>query len=246
MTEAGVTEDRLLGGRIVVRQPGSGFRVAIDTVLLAAAVPAKAGDRVFEPGAGVGAAALCLARRADGVKVAGVEIQPDLVRLAGDNARLNRLEDRVDIMVGALERLPPKLAPASVDHVMLNPPYAVRDRTARPPDPGRAAAVVEGETGLDGWIVRSLAMLRSKGSLTLIHRADRLDDILSNLRGRVGEIVIFPLWPADGKAARRVIVRARKEVAAPLALLPGLVLHQPDGAFTPTADAILRGAPLEF
>ena len=247
MTEPAVTEDGVLDGRVVIRQPRSGFRAASDSVLLAAAVPARDGETVFEPGAGVGTAALCLARRLDGVKVAGLEIQPELVRLAGDNARLNGLEDRVDVMVGELQRLPPKLVPASFDHVMLNPPYMPLERADAPDDPGKAAAVVEGDIALEVWIERSLAMLRPKGSLTLIQRADRLDEILSTLRGRAGEIVVFPLWPGRGqKPAKRVIVRARKDIATPLRLASGLALHEEDGRFTPEADAVLRGAALEL
>lgn len=246
MTEAEATEDKLLDGRIVLRQPRDGFRVAIDSVLLAAAVPAKAGDAVFEPGAGVGAAALCLARRVEGMRVAGVEIQPELVRLAGDNVRLNGLEDRVEIMVGALERLPPTLTAGGFDHVLANPPYHRPDRTDAPPDPGKAAAVVEGETGLEGWIDLSMSMLRPKGSLTVIHRADRLEELLGCIGARAGDIVVFPLWPGRrGKPAKRVIVRARKGVATPLRLLPGLVLHEDDGSSTPEADAVLRGAALK-
>lgn len=245
LTEAEATEDRLLGGQIVLRQPRDGFRAAIDSVLLAAAVPAKEGDTVFEPGAGVGAAALCLARRVEGVRVAGVELQPDLVRLAGENARLNGLEDRVAIMVGALERLPPRLTAGSFDHVLANPPHNRPDRADAPPHAGKAAAVVEGETGLQGWIELSLSMLRPKGSLTVIHRADRLEELLACLGARAGDVAVFPLWPGRrGKPAKRVIVRARKGVANPLRLLPGLVLHEDDGGYTPEADAVLRGAAL--
>ena len=61
-----LTEDRLLGGRVKIRQPKQGFRVSIDTVLLSAAVPCGDGDRVLEPGAGVGGAALTLVARVPG------------------------------------------------------------------------------------------------------------------------------------------------------------------------------------
>lgn len=246
MVEPDVTEDGFLGGQVTVRQPRAGFRAGTDSVFLAAAVPARAGERVFEPGAGAGAAALCLARRVDGVIVAGLEIQPQLVRLAGENARLNGLEGRVDIMVGALERLPPKLSPASFDHAMMNPPFLPASRADASPDQGRATATVEGDAELAVWIGRSLDMLRSKGTLTVIHRADRLDEILACLTGRAGEIVVFPLWPGGGKPAKRVIVRARKDVASPLRLATGMVLHGTDGGYTPEADAVLRGAALEI
>lgn len=242
-----VTEDRLLDGRVALRQPRDGFRVAIDSVMLAAAVAAKPGETVLEPGAGAGAAALCLARRIEGCHVTGVELQPDLVRLAGENIRLNGLQRSVDIMVGDLARPPPRLGPGGYAHVMMNPPFLEAARADAPANAGKAAANVEGVLGLDDWIEFSLRMLRLKGTLTIIHRADRLDSLLAELTGRVGEIVVFPLWPGRAaKPAKRVLVRARKGVAAPLRLAAGMVLHEDDGAYTAEADAVLRGGALSI
>lgn len=241
-----VTEDALLDGRIMLRQPASGYRVAADSVLLAAAVPAGAGERVFEPGAGTGAAALCLARRVDGCRVSGIELQPALVRLAVDNVRLNGLADRIDIMQGDVARpLPPRIG-GGFDHAMINPPFGREGEGSAPPDPGRAAAHVETGANLDQWIACALGQLRAGGSLTVIHRADRLDELLAALTGRAGGIVVFPLWPSPGRAARRVIVRARKGVATPLRLAPGLVLHADGGGYSAAADAALRGGALEI
>ncbi len=246
MTEP-FTEDALLGGRVRLRQPRDGFRAAIDSVLLAAATPAAAGDSVFEPGAGAGAAALCLARRVEGCRVVGIELQPDLVRLAGENARLNGLGDRIDVMVGDIAHPPPRIEPGGFAHVMMNPPHHVADRADVSPRTERALSNTEGASSLATWLDAGLRMVVRRGTLTLVHRADRLDEILALLRGRAGEIVVFPLWPGPGvKPAKRVIVRARKETRTPLRLAPGLVLHGGDGAFTAQADAVLRGAALEI
>ena len=89
-------------------------------------------------------------------------------------------------------------------------------------------------------------MLRAGGTLTLVHRADRLADALAALGPRAGEVVVFPLWPRAGRPAKRVLIRARRGAAAPLRLAPGLVLHGADGAFTPAAQAALRGGALEM
>jgi tRNA1(Val) A37 N6-methylase TrmN6 len=236
------SEDLLLGGRLRLRQPTSGYRVAIDPVFLAAAVPAGPRDAILDVGCGVGAAALCLAARVPGCRVTGVEVQRDLVRLAGDNVELNELTAQVSVMQGDLLNLPPRLAPGAFDHVMANPPFLAAGSATAPPNPGKATANVESAANLAAWVRIALAMVRAKGSLTFIHRADRLDSLLALLAGKAGEITLYPLWPGGGKPAKRVIIRARKQIASPTSLLAGMILHEDDGRFTAAADAVLRGA----
>jgi tRNA1(Val) A37 N6-methylase TrmN6 len=237
----GLSEDSLLGGRVRLRQPVAGYRAAIDPVLLAAAVPAREGDTVLDIGCGFGAATLCLAARVPGARITGIERERDLVRLAGDNILLNQMGGMVGAMVGDLLRPPRRLEPGTFAHIMANPPYLEGAQATKPADPGRAAARVEGEADLAAWVRFALTMVRGKGSITFIHRADRLEQLLGAFAGRAGEIVLFPLWPGLAKPARRIIVRARKGVATPTALLPGLILHEADGRYTPAADAVLRG-----
>ncbi len=236
----GFTEDRLLGGRVRLRQPASGYRVAIDPVFLAAAAPAEPHQLVLDVGCGAGAAMLCLAARVPHSRVVGLEMQRDLVRLAGDNAILNQMEARVSVMIGDLLHAPPRLSPGAFDHVMANPPFIERGRTSPTAMPGKAGATVEGDADLAAWVRFSLAMARPKGTVTFVHRADRIDALLAELSGRAGEIVVFPLWPGQGKPASRILVRARKQVAAPARLAAGLVLHEADGRPTAAAEAVLR------
>jgi tRNA1(Val) A37 N6-methylase TrmN6 len=236
------SEDMLLGGRVRLRQPRQGYRAAIDPVLLAAAVPAGPADHVLDIGCGVGAAALCLAMRVEGCRVTGLEAQRDLVHLANDNVALNGLFGRVVAVQGDLLRPPPRLEPGSFAHVMANPPFLECGTASAPPDAAKATAHIEGEADLAAWVRFALMMVRPKGSIIFIHRADRMEQLLAQLSGRAGEIVVFPLWAGSEKPAKRVIVRARKSVATPTRLTPGLVLHEPDGRYTPAAEAVLRGA----
>jgi tRNA1(Val) A37 N6-methylase TrmN6 len=236
-----VTEDRLLGGRIRIRQPAEGYRAAIDPVFLAAAVAAEPHQLVLDVGCGAGAAMLCLAARVPDCRVVGLEMQRDLVRLAGDNAILNAMETRVSVMIGDLLQPPPRISPGSFDHVMANPPFNEQGRGA-PGKWDKADATIEGNADLAAWVRFCLAMARSKGTVTFIHRADRIDALLGQIAGRAGEVVMFPLWAGQGRDASRILVRARKQIASPARLAPGLVLHEADGRFTTAAEAVLREA----
>lgn len=230
------TEDRLLGGRVLLRQPAGGYRAAIDPVLLAAAIPAGEGDRVLDMGCGVGAAALCLAARIPGCLLTGVELQPALAGLARSNVAANGLEGRMGVIEGDIASAPAGL----FDHAMANPPFL--DRGARAPDASKAAANMEGEVDLAGWVAAAARALKPRGWLTMIHRADRLDAVCAALAPRFGAVAILPIWPKEGQPARRVLVRARLGVRSPASLHPGLVLHRPEAGFTPEAEAILRDA----
>jgi tRNA1(Val) A37 N6-methylase TrmN6 len=246
LDDVATTADSLLGGRVVFYQPAEGYRAAIDPVLLAAALPARAGDHVLDLGAGAGAAALCLARRVAECRVTGLEIDPAMVSIARTNAAENGMSERLAFVAGNVAAPPKELKPESFDAVMLNPPFRAEGSGTPSPDAGKQRANEEAaEADLRLWLATALEMLKPKGTLALIHRADRLDELAALLFGKAGELTILPLWPKAGKPAKRAILRARKGIKTGAALLPGLVLHDADGKYTAAAEAVLRdGAAL--
>ena len=197
-----ITRDALLDGQVTLRQHAAGYRVAMDPVLLAASVPAAAGEAVLDVGAGVGAAMLCLARRVPGIKISGVEVQSELVHLAAENIADNGLAERLEVMVGDLQRPPPRLVPRSFDHVMANPPYFEAGRVRASGKDEKATANIEGAGGLGAWVEYCLSMVRPGGTITMTHRTDRLAELLALLGDKAGDLVIFPLWPHDPFATR--------------------------------------------
>lgn len=234
------TEDALLGGRVVFHQPAHGYRAAIDPVLLAAAVPARAGQTVVDLGAGAGAATLCLASRVAEVAVIGVERNPDLAALLTRNADENRLSGRIEVRCADIAAFP--APPGGADHVMANPPYRAAGTGTRHAQAWHNAANVEDGLGLAEWVRLAADCVRRKGSLVFIQHVDRLADLVAALQPCAGEISVLPLWPRAGVPARRVLVRARRGLRGGSTLLPGLVLHQADGQYTDAAQAILRDA----
>lgn len=241
------TAGSLLGGRVIFYQPAEGYRAAIDPVLLAAAVPARAGDHVLDLGAGAGAASLSLARRVPECRVTGLELDPSLVSLARINAAENGFSERISFIVGNVAAPPAELRRESFDVVMANPPFRAEASGTPSPDAAKQRANEEGEADLRLWLATALDLLKPKCTLVVVHRADRIDELLSLLSGKAGEIAILPLWPNAGKPAKRVIVRARKGIRTGATLLAGLVLHEAEGKYTRAAEAVLRdGAGMRF
>ncbi len=238
---ATITRDTLLGGRVKLSQPKQGFRAAIDPVLLAAAVSARAGESALDAGSGTGAAALCLAVRVAGARVTGVEVDPALVALAEINARDTGVADRASFIVGDL-LAPGAVLPESFDRVLTNPPFAEEGSGTPAPDAAKRRATIEGAGGLAAWLDACLAALKPGGWLTVIHRADRAGDVLAHLQGLAGGGVVFPLVPGLTKPAKRAIIAARKGSDEPMQTRAGLVLHGAGGGYTPEADAVLRHA----
>jgi tRNA1(Val) A37 N6-methylase TrmN6 len=236
-----LTEDSLLGGRVRFKQPKEGFRVAIDSVFLSAAVQAEPNQTVLDVGAGVGAASLCLATRLPHIRVIGVELQREYVRLSFDNAKLNNMNHRVEVLQGDLLRPPPRLAASTYDHVMANPPYHESLHHASPNN-GKATANHEGHVGLEQWIKFCLLMAKPKGMVTFVHKMDRLDEIMHFVYGKLGFIHIYPLWAGEKKEAKRFILQGIKGIHGPTHLLPGMVLHKSDGKYTEAAEDVLRHA----
>ena len=243
---AGTTTDDFLDGRLSIVQLRAGHRVGGDAVFLAAAVPAKAGERVLEAGTGVGVAGLCLLTRVSKVNVTAVEIEAELCVLADSNAARNGFAEQFKVIEADVTAQAKVLSAAGLiregyDHVIANPPFYADGDVRAAPDAARAVAHVMESDGLGDWVRFLTSMAAPKGRLTLIHRAKCLGEILDLLQGRFGDVAIFPLFPKTGDPAARVIVQGRKGSRASSRLLAGLVLHEPDGAHSADSEAVLRG-----
>ena len=246
------TDDAVLGGRLTLRQPARGHRFGHDAILLAAATPAAEGEVAVDLGAGVGAAGLALARRVAGLAVRLVEIDDGLAEPAAGNAARNGLADRVsahalDVAAPAAAFAAAGLGAECADRVLMNPPFHAAGRVQASPDARRRAAYLAEAGALATWLGTAARLLHAGGTLTVIYRADGVDELLECLTAEFGAIAIQPVHPKPHAAAIRVLLRATKGGAAPQSLLPGLVLNGDDGRPSAEAEAVLReGAVLRL
>ncbi|GCD74714.1 methyltransferase [Acetobacter pasteurianus NBRC 3299] len=242
-----ITPGTLLRGRISYSQFLQGYRTGLEPVLMAAAVPARKGQHVLEIGCGAGAGLLCLLHRIPTIHGTGVEKESDTATLAQQNMAANHQQN-----IRILNATFPDVFLADTpqpeqyfDHCMANPPWHAPLGTASA-HPRRDLARRMGADTLPTWITGAARILRHKGSLTLALPAALADQAIFCLsKAEFGGVTLYPFWPKAGRESRIVLVQARKGVKSPARVLAGLVLHEADGAFTPTARTVLEeGAPL--
>jgi tRNA1(Val) A37 N6-methylase TrmN6 len=246
----GLTEDRWLGGRLILVQPERGHRVGTDAALLAAAAGAREG-RIVDLGAGVGAVGLALLKGSPLASADLVELDPELAALAERNAERNGLRGRARVLrLDALDSRVRREAGLSESAacVVTNPPFFEPRAVRISPDEGKARAHVlpgaEAGAGLRTWISASLAMLAPGGLFVMIHRPEAMGPILTAIGARLGGLALLPVHPTKSASAHRLLVSGVKGSKAPLRIAPGLILNGEDGRFTPQAEAIHRGERL--
>ena len=222
-----------------LRQAERGYRAGMDAALLAAAC--DLGGRVIEIGCGVGGALLAAARRRPEAAFVGVERDPAALALARENIALNGMAGRVEAVEGDAAAGFRALGLEPFDAAMSNPPFFDDPARLRAPAAEKAGAWMA-DDGLAAWTRFLTKAVREGGAITVIHRADRLADLLALLAPKAGSFRIRPIAPFADEPAKRVIVRAIKTGKAPLVLLPPLVLHDREGGkHSAGAEAILRG-----
>jgi tRNA1(Val) A37 N6-methylase TrmN6 len=246
MSEAAieVTEDAFLGGRLRLRQLKSGHRAGHDAMLLAAATAAAPGNRVVDFGAGVGAAGLAVARRVGTIDLVLVEIDVTLAALARANAAANALPAEVvvlDVEASAESFAAAHLTPDSAEIVLMNPPFNDSARHRASPDRAREVAHVASATTLESWVHAARRILKPKGVLTLIWRADGLAEVLSALDRGFGSIELLPVHANLTAPAIRILVRAVKGGRAPMQLHASLLLNDQSGVPNKQVQEILAG-----
>ena len=219
-----LTKDQFLGGKLTLFQPRSGYRANIDSVLLASAIQAKAGQSVLELGCGIGAVMLCLMTRVPGLKVTGIEMQEKYAKLARFNSRFNNLP--LKVLRCDITNLPIEAKTQVFDYVVLNPPFNPVFNQSHATENEKYLSKNEGTPNLSGWLDIAITRCKPRGELVIIHKVERLAQILNSISCRIGDIKILPLTSFKNQKAKRILIKGCKGTRGPLVLLPPQVLHK--------------------
>ena len=215
------TTDTFFNGKIRVTQDRTGYRFSIDAVLLAHFADPRSGDKVLDLGTGCGIIPLILAYRQPHISLYGVEVQTVLAELAVSNVRENQLENRITVFCTDMKLLRPAMTAGPVDLVVCNPPFRRRGSGRINPDAQRAVARQEITATLGDIIQTSHRMLRTAGRLVLIYTAERMTDILSQMR-------------TDGIEPKFIrMIHSRQDTEAALILIEGVKGGRPDLKIAP-------------
>lgn len=242
MLSSSVSQDGFLSQQVWLFQPHKGYRIAIDPIFLAASLPLLPNTSVLDCGCGVGAITCFLLFREPSLQVVGVEKNKEILELAIQNHDRNGFRGTFHPIHTDIETFHSE---QQFDHVVSNPPFYPNRTYQCGPSSLKSEAHQEA-VPLAVWIAQMLRHLKKGGLLTVILPPERLADFFQADIAQLGHVRLFPLWSSPQKPARRVIVQGQKGNKGPLKFLPGLVLHDQNGAYTQEADAILRGETLDL
>lgn len=244
-----LSQDSFYRGGFEVFQPVAiGHRSGSDALLLAASLPQNSQGRMADLGAGSGVATLAALTTHPELEAVLVEVDPAMAQIARKSLALSVNADlakrarvlEADATLAGRARENLGLADNSFDHVIMNPPY---NHSGQKPSaqPLKALAHKMEEGGLAAWMRTAAAILKPGGWVHLIYRSEMLDDIITSMRGRFGAISIIPLHARADEKASRLVVRGKRGSRAELSVLPGVILHEPDGKPTAIAEELING-----
>lgn len=238
-----LTRDSILNGKIVMFQPKVGYRIAVDPLILAFYISVQKNQKILDAGCGVGVISLILKMKEPTLKIFAIDIDEDMCRICCKNAEENAKNIVVINDTIANMQVNDVLKNERFDQVVTNPPFFTI-ASSRITSVKRRSNF---ETmRLSDWISHCFGKLKDRGMFSIIHVVERLDDIISALRqNKAGAIEIIPIFSRSDTNAKRVVVRCKKNSASSTKIMPGLVMHDPSGKYSPAAAKILAGEFLQ-
>lgn len=220
-------------------QNTTGFCFGIDSVLLSDfAKEVKNGSKVMDIGTGTGIISILLSKKANIKKIYGIEIQQEVANMAERSVKLNNLEDKISIINTNIKDIFDKFEPNTFDAIVTNPPYMKLNTGAKSDEIKKLISRHEVECNLEDIIKISYKLLKSRGEFYMVHRAERIVDILYLMRKyKLEPKKIRFIQSKVNKEPNLLLIKGVKDAGNQLKIERPLVVYNEDGSYT---DEILE------
>ena len=215
-------------------QNKDGFCFGIDSVLLSDfAKEVKNGSKVMDIGTGTGIISILLSKKANVEKIYGVEIQQEVANMAERSVKLNNLEDKISIINTNIKDIFDKFEPNTFDVIVTNPPYMKLNTGAKSDEIKKLISRHEVECNLEDIIKISYKLLKSRGEFYMVHRAERIVDILYLMRKyKLEPKKIRFIQSKVNKDLNLLLIKGVKDAGNQLKIERPLVVYNEDGSYT--------------
>lgn len=198
----------------------------------------RAGSTVVDIGTGTGIISILLAVKSTLSKVYGVEIQPEVASMAKRSVELNNLQDKIEIINTNIKDIFDTLKPNEIDCIVTNPPYMKMNTGAINEEKKKLISRHEVECTLEDIVKISYKLLKSNGEFYMVHRAERIVDILYYLRQyKLEPKILRFIQPKANKEPNLVLIKAVKNAGYQLKIEKPLIVYDENGNYT---DEILE------
>lgn len=222
-----------------VIQNTKGFCFGIDAVLLAAFSQIKKDDYVIDLGTGTGIIPILLAGKTEAEKIMGVEIQSEMAEMAKRSISLNNLNERISIVEGDLKNIADICGLGKFDVVTCNPPYMSCGGGLVNPNDSKAISRHEIACTLNDVIISAGRLLKNKGKFNMVHRPERLIDIIYFMReNKLEPKRLQMVSPTFSSSPNLLLIEGVKNARPMLKVLPTVYVYNKKGEYTEQIDEI--------
>lgn len=231
--------DDLELNNLKIIQKKDGFCFGIDSILLADfAKKIKNNSNVLDLGTGTGILGILLCEKTNLKSIIGVEVQKDIAEMANRTIILNNLENRFSILNENIKEIDKILKLDSYDAIITNPPYKKNNSGKINSTETKLISRHEIKAELSDFVKVSFKMLKDKGSLYMVHRAERLADIIYEMRlNKIEPKRIKFVYSNINCEAKLVLIEAVKNGKSFITVENPLIIYNENGEYT---DEILR------
>ena len=220
-------------------QKKDGFCFGVDAVLLSHFAQVTAGSRVIDLGTGTGIIAVLLAAKKKPREVTGLEIQADMAEMAKRSIKMNDLGGRINIISGDIREAVKLFGASSFDAVVSNPPYMGKGGGLLNPADMKAISRHELLCTLEDVVSTAAKLLRPGGKFSMVHRPQRLADIIFSMRTNgIEPKLLRMVHPSPGKKPNLLLISGTRDGNPELRVLEPLYIYDEDGNYTSEIDEI--------